>query len=214
MIILCCYFIQASETEPYSIERFFDLLQMSRIEITNRLMKIEHQWEIKKYPKFLKSCQMQNSSWFALKLKFMHAIVAAEMFKYSINANDTIKLTNEFKVSFTGSSVTAGHDNLISNAYPSVVNYLMINEFAFLNIALKVRNGAQGNSLCFPYDPCVKTIAGEDADIVMWEHTNKCLDLSMYEQFARQLLLTNSKPILVYSESQTSHWYACVYSCM
>ena len=199
---------EVADVPPYSIEQFYDLLQMSRISTTAAIVNIEKQWEIEKYPKFLNSCQMQNSSWYELKLRFMKIIVAAEMLKHSVIGYNLTEVTNEFIISFTGSAVTAGHDVHISNAYPYYMRQLMNDDFAKLNIYLHVRNVAQGNTLCFPYDPCVRTMAGDDADMVLWEHTNACIDLPVYEQFARQLLLLKKRPLLVYSESQTSHWYS------
>ena len=67
-------------------------------------------------------------------------------------------------------------------------------------------NVAHGNNPCMPYDPCVGTIAGFDADIVHWEQSYNCFSQPMYEQFARQAAFLPKKPLVIYSESSTANW--------
>jgi hypothetical protein len=59
-------------------------------------------------------------------------------------------------MSFTGSSVTAGHDSLLSEAFPALVYDTMGPAFRALGVELVVRNIAVGNNPCMPYDACLK----------------------------------------------------------
>jgi hypothetical protein len=141
------------------------------------LMRSE--WEIDKYPNFLKSCQMHKSSWEVLRLRFMERIIS----------NAVLESKKPFVISFMGSSVTAGHDSLFSQSYPVVAEGLMKEVFAAANIELVVRNHALGNNPCMPYDVCVGAIAGYDADIVHWEQSYNCFGEPMYAKFVHYLFL-------------------------
>jgi hypothetical protein len=59
-------------------------------------------------------------------------------------------------MSFTGSSVTAGHDSLLSEAFPALVYDTMGPAFRALGVELVARNVAVGNNPCMPYDACLK----------------------------------------------------------
>lgn len=79
--------------------------------------------------------------------------------------------------------------------------------FEALGVKLISRNVALGNNPCMPYDVCVKYFAGNDADIVHWEQNYFCDNKPvMFEQFIRQATTIASKPIIVFSESDTGHW--------
>merc|ERR1711871_52676 len=78
---------------------------------------------------------------------------------------------------------------------------------------LITRNAAMGNNPCMPYDVCVKTFAGMDSDIVHWEQSFNCFiteddkaTKSIFEQFVRQALYMPSKPVVVFSQSDTPNW--------
>ena len=204
-LLLCIFWASAS-----SLTDFFGLLQNARMHTTHKLIAIGNEWDIERFPKFLKSCQMHKASWFEMKLRFMKVIVASEILKQKPAGINLTELTNKFVISFTGSSVAAGHDSHISQSYPMVAGNLMQSSFANLNLNLLVRNVAHGNNPCFPYDPCVRTIAGDDSDMVHWEQSYNCFDLPMYEQFARQASFLPKKPIIIYSESHTSHWFVYI----
>ena len=79
-----------------------------------------------------------------------------------------------FVVGFTGSSVTAGHDNYYNESYPSVFERMMAPIFAIAGLRLEVRNGALGNNPCLPYDACVSTHMGRDLDVLTWEQSMNC----------------------------------------
>lgn len=109
------------------------------------------------------------------------------------------------------SSVTAGHDSLFNESFPSIIETQLKPVFAASNIELIVRNVALGNNPCVPYDICVRTFAGLDADIIHWEQTYNCPgNCHVMEEFVRQALLIPSKPIIVFSQSETATWNQAV----
>lgn len=171
-------------------------LKAAKVATNAQLSRIHDEWQIDKYPNFLKSCQMHKSSWEMLRLRFMEALI-------SLGGSGG---SAPFVISFTGSSVTAGHDSYFNQSYPVVAEGLLLPAFRAAGINLEVRNVAHGNNPCMPYDPCVGTIAGYDADIVHWEQSYNCFDQPMYEQFARQSAFLPKKPVVVYSESSTANW--------
>ena len=65
-----------------------------------------------------------------------------------------------------------------------------------------------------PYDACVQTFAGLDADIVHWEQQFNCYfeHPAMMENFMRQAMFIPSEPLIVYSGSMTPNWlsHQCV----
>ena len=113
---------------------------------------------------------------------------------------------NKFVMSFTGSSVTAGHDSPFNVSFPILTGKLIAPAFEALGITIESRNAAMGNNPCMPYDVCVRTFAGSDADIVHWEQSYFCEGRDIMEQFIRQAITIPSKPIVVFSESNTGHW--------
>lgn len=166
--------------------------------ILKQLNMISDEWKIETFPKFLKSCQMHKSSWEIFKLKLARKIA------------DEDPKHKKFVISFMGSSVAAGHDSLFNQSYPLVAETWMRPVFDALGIHLVVRNVAHGNNPCMPYDACVETIAGNDVDMVHWEQSYNCFDQPMYEQFARQSSFISSRPLVVYSASDTANWYVTV----
>lgn len=164
-------------------------------------------WEIDRFPNFLQSAAMTKTSWDVLKLKFEHRI---------LKIHNSGKNEN-FVISFMGSSVTAGHDSPFNQSFPILtgkllqhcpsystsecdddrvsIGKLMSPAFEPLGINIISRNAAMGNNPCMPYDICVRTFAGSDADIVHWEQSFNCFisesdisSKSMFEQFVRQSL--------------------------
>ena len=74
------------------------------------------------------------------------------------------------------------------------------------DVTLEVRNVALGNNPCMPYDICVKFFCGYDADAVHWEQNYFCDGNRIMEQFIRQAMTIPTRPIVVFSESNTGHW--------
>lgn len=77
------------------------------------------------------------------------------------------------------------------------------------NFSITFKLQAHGNNPCLPYDLCVKTFAGSDADIIHWEQQYNCWgnDWSWaFEQFVRQSYLLQNHPVVVFAESSTPNW--------
>jgi hypothetical protein len=84
-------------------------------------------------------------------------------------------LTREpLRMSFTGTSVTAGHDCYFNQSYPLAFESMMKPVFQAAGFDLRIQNTAMGNNPVYPSTWCIKTIAGEDVDIVGWEQTMMC----------------------------------------
>lgn len=198
----------------------------STISITKAAIDGMHtEWQVDKYPNFLKSCFMQKMSWEIMRLKYQKKVI--ESFKSAAGAPKT-----KFVISFTGrcgslffqticacyivkhllvhfySSVSAGHDNHFNTSAPVVTGQLMKDAFSPLGIDLETRNVALGNNPCTPYDVCVKYFGGLDADVVHWEQTYFCADnRPVIEQFIRQAMAMPNKPIVVFSDSHSGKWF-------
>lgn len=124
-----------------------------------------------------------------------------------MNIYDAVTLCSFLKSSICNSSVTAGHDSPFERSYPVVVGQMMEDAFKPVNVKFVSRNVALGNNPCVPYDICVNTFAGLDADIVHWEQSYFCFHgHHAYEQFIRQALMSPNRPIVVFDDSETGHW--------
>lgn len=140
----------------------------STVAATDKLIKtLFDRWQVAEYPNFLKSVEMSETSWELLKVKFQHKILTAIQAAVPIDAK--IDQRNQFVISFLGSSVTAGHDSLFNVTMSEKTREFMKPAFDAAGIHLEVINGAMGNNPCLPYDVCVQTFAGADADIIQWE---------------------------------------------
>ncbi|KAJ1455389.1 hypothetical protein M885DRAFT_617256 [Pelagophyceae sp. CCMP2097] len=82
------------------------------------------------------------------------------------------KGSGKFTVGVLGSSVTAGHDGFGNTAYPAVLERALKPVFAALGVNVEVRNLAVGGREPFPASMCVRTICGDDADLIVreWEY--------------------------------------------
>ncbi len=101
-----------------------------------------------------------------------------------------------FVIGVMGTSVTAGHDNLFNQSFPVVWSQLMQEAFKAAGVELVVRNHAMGWNPIHPSYFCVGEIAGQDADVTMWEfgmmaRANEDMEL---EQFIRSAILMPSQP--------------------
>eukprot|EP01035_Chromulina_nebulosa_P022823 gene22823-29557_t len=111
-----------------------------------------------------------------------------------------------------GSSVTAGKDRHINYSFPSLIGPVMNDAFNSIGIKLVIRNVAMANNPCIPYDLCVKTFTGHDADIIHWEQSYNCDTTNsnvapVLEQFLRQSIVNKKNhPVVVFSESDTPNW--------
>lgn len=111
--------------------------------INSTLDSIWKTWDISHYPYFLSYVHVPKQSWDIQKSKFIKLILRTG--------------TRSFVVGFSGSSVTAGHDNYFREAYPQIFYEALAPIFRELRIELVVRNHALGNNPCYPYDACIET---------------------------------------------------------
>jgi hypothetical protein len=145
----------------------------SAIAATDKILHtLYDRWQVNDFPNFLQSVEMSETSWEVLKVKFQLKILTAVASGISMNAPLTDK--NKFVVSFLGSSVTAGHDSNFNVTTSELTRSFMKPAFDAAGIQLEVINGAMGNNPCLPYDVCVKTFAGPEADIIQWEQVYIC----------------------------------------
>jgi hypothetical protein len=119
--------------------------------------------------------------------------VLKERFKQKIHDD----LNHVLKIVFTGTSITAAHDCFFNQSYPLVFERTMKSLFQAAGIDLQVFNVAQGNSPVYPATWCVGATAGEDADIIGWEHTLNCPSSTSQciEDFIRRIAQFPSNPI-------------------
>ena len=76
---------------------------------------------------------------------------------------------SKFLMIFSGSSVTAGHDNYYAQSYPYIFKSRMEDIFKSAGIELVVRDIAQGANNCSPYVLCYESMGGSDPDFLNWE---------------------------------------------
>jgi hypothetical protein len=74
-----------------------------------------------------------------------------------------------FLATFSGSSVTAGHDNYFAQSYPMILKKRMGDIFSTVGIDLQVRDIALGANNCSPYVLCYESMGGSDPDFLNWE---------------------------------------------
>lgn len=82
---------------------------------------------------------------------------------------------SEYKTLFSGSSVTAGHDNYYNQSYPFVYERALKPVFDILDVDFIVHNIAQGTNPCSPYVYCYETMGGFIPDTFIWEQVRNCL---------------------------------------
>lgn len=75
----------------------------------------------------------------------------------------------KFVMVFSGSSVTAGHDNYYNQSYPMIVQKRLGDIFKSLGVELEVRDIALGANPCSPYVLCYESMGGADPDFLNWE---------------------------------------------
>lgn len=193
--VLYCVSIQVFDNEIIS------RLQNAMVTTNSSIQSIYNRWNIENFPNFLNSVYMSSYAWNLLKEKFASKILNA----ITRNINET------FVISFMGSSVTAGHDSYYNQSFPMVVGDLMRSAFQSSAINLEVRNVGIGANPCVPYMLCPLTFSGYDSDMIHWEQTYYCLGSDerftwVFEQFIRRSLEAYTKPIIIFSESETPNW--------
>lgn len=169
-------------------------LQHAASLINQTLTRITKKWEISSYPSFLSSSYIPSSSWDAMKYKFL---------SHLSTPNST------FVISFLGGGSTAGYDISSDHVFHILLDEIMKPIFHHINLPLVIRNVGMGGNLCTPYGLCVRTLAGDDADIILWENTFDCGFPEcgfILEQFVRQALSSPSHPILAFGSSHFPNW--------
>ena len=174
------------------------LLSASR-QIEETMDRLSTRWAVHQFPVFLRTAWMLEDGYRLMKDRLKLKLASS----LGHGANEP------FVISFTGSSVTAGHDSPFNTSFTVLVDHDLQHVFRAAGLNLTVRNVAIGNNQCMPYDLCVRTFAGDDADMVVWEqafdcHANHRGDL--FERFVREALLLPSKPLVVFSDSGTPNW--------
>lgn len=161
---LCILVLSAQVEGVLTRNESLTILESSIAKTSTIIDGLFARWEVKNFPNFLKAAGMSHTSYEIMKVKFEVKILTA------LNApKKEDKMKNKIIVSFLGSSVTAGHDSPFKMAFSELTRETMKPAFEGLDIVFEVRNGAMGNNPCMPYDQCVRTFAGEDADVIMWE---------------------------------------------
>lgn len=130
-----------------------------------------------------------------------------------MDALDSKTSQTQFVISFIGTSITAGHSK-VNDCELNVANFVheALNvSFDALGIQLVTVNGGIGNYPCMPLDICASVFAGNQADIVHWEHTIACHGNEeelrpTYESFIRQTLALQNQPIIAMSASTIPNW--------
>lgn len=169
------------------------------------------EWDYEHFPKsFDETFDISPASWEIMKLKLMYEILLGPY----LTDGEHAKQGGEWIMSFTGSSVTAGHDDYYNQSYPSVFNSTFRPAMDALGLRFDVRNQAMGNNQCNPYDYCVETIAGDDIDFVSWEQSFNCGNhVFLAEAFLRSAMNvknpnnpTSPKPVVMFTSSNTECW--------
>ena len=159
--------------------------------------RIHSKWDVDRYPLFLSLVHAPSSS-FALQKQKLQALLLSSAAR------------QQFIMGFSGSSVTAGHDNYFHEAFPSVLNATLRPIFKSLDIELVVRNHAFGNNPCCPYNDCLETHLGDDLDILAWEQSMNCgRDPRPVETFLRAAARMPKKPSVWFLTSGTPYWDDC-----
>jgi hypothetical protein len=199
---LCLFCIVPSlsaATEPMD-HQLASRLRASTDAADTELRRIAKRWNIYEFPVFLRAAWMPIKSYNMLRDRFREAIASSS--RPGASAYNLL-------ITFTGSSVTAGHDCFFNNSYPMRVRDSMRAAVEAAGVNFEVRNVAIGNNRCIPYDVCVNVFTGGDSDIVVWEQSYDCPAHSVgSEQFIRQTLLSGGgkSTIIAFADSATPNW--------
>jgi hypothetical protein len=108
-----------------------------------------------------------------------------------------------FVISFGGSSVTAGHDNLHKDAYPQIMADFLGPAMQAAGSKLTVRNQAMGGTASTPWSLCLRNFLGDDTDIAVWEFSmidagNGGDGMHLKEYFLRNALSLSKQPAVLF----------------
>lgn len=182
------------------------------------IKRIWKDWDVDHYPLFLYYMHIPKSSWEIQKQKFISLLLEHKPIK-------------TYVVGFSGSSVTAGHDNFFNEAFPQIFYNNLVGIFKLAGVEMVVRNQALGNNPCYPYDACVEThmvnflfysslfiqrffiryflAQGDDLDLLAWEQSMNCGRTARpLETFTRSAMRMKKTPTVLYLASGTPFWKA------
>ena len=201
LLSLCVFATTGAQAEAADDE-VLKLLETGLSKTDEVISRLMHKWQITEFPNFLKSAAMPKSSWETLKVKFQSKI---------LDGLQRPEGGTKFIMTFTGSSVTAGHDSYFNQSFSELTGHVMNEALSVFHIETVSRNAALGNNPCLPYDVCVKSFAGKDSDLVHWEQSFNCDARDarfkfVYEQFIRQVLSFQNNAVVVFSNSATPNW--------
>ncbi|KAK3260477.1 hypothetical protein CYMTET_30564, partial [Cymbomonas tetramitiformis] len=89
--------------------------------------------------------------------------------KFRIQRKIASRKHRRFTIAIGGTSVTAGHDNKYSEAWPFQLRRFVKCAFAAAGVHVLVRNAAVGFNKVLPYSLCAEAHLGVDTDLVGWE---------------------------------------------
>ena len=152
--------------------------------INSTLNAIWKDWDIDQYPNFLNMLSVPMLSWNIQKHKYIKLLL-----ENNNNNNNSTKLSHKYVMGYSGSSVTAGHDNYFNESFPFIVSNRLSSIFkSVLNLTVITRNHAIGNNPCYPYDACVHTHMGDDLDFLTWEQVTLLLIIYVYTAYIYNLI--------------------------
>lgn len=117
-----------SEEGPYRAQISPRHVQTAKGAIDSAMSSIHNMWRVDEYPIFKSLLHIPSASWTIQTNKLILTILSQS------SSEDRYS----FVTAFTGSSVTAGHDNLLSEMYSAVFDRRMQPVFAALNMTLEV----------------------------------------------------------------------------
>lgn len=155
---------------------------------------IHEYWQIDDFPAFKKTMHIPKAEWETYKRKFEHLLTHPNS-------------TKTFTIAFGGSSVTAGHDNFLNEAYPALVQRQLMPLFSLLGVRLQVLNVGIGNNPCYPYDLCMEAHIPGNTDLISWEQSLNCgRNPEPVEAFIRTSAQSNKRPMILIMASGTPYW--------
>eukprot|EP00488_Nonionellina_sp_1-RS-2012_P001637 TRINITY_DN2681_c0_g1_i1.p1 TRINITY_DN2681_c0_g1~~TRINITY_DN2681_c0_g1_i1.p1 ORF type:complete len:209 (+),score=51.11 TRINITY_DN2681_c0_g1_i1:114-740(+) len=102
-----------------------------------------------------------------------HQYTAQSNLRLGIRLVRSLLLGDTFTVYMTGSSNTAGHENMFMSTWPMQFQSMMRpvwKRVGYKGAAFVVKNHAEGGGLgTMELGPCIPSLIGDDADVVWWE---------------------------------------------
>lgn len=127
---------------PYTVAVSRTQLISAANGIGRALAKIDSAWRVREFPLFKSLVHMPPASWHLQKSKFITLLLR----------DNELKTPYKYVAVFTGSSITAGHDNFVSEMYSAVFNDILTPVFQELNMEFEVcLNSGCSNAVYPPF---------------------------------------------------------------